>query len=121
MTALRFLLDENVSKASAIRLRMIGHDVIRVGTDINIPEDIDILAFSVKERRILVTHDQDFGELVFLQNLPATEGVVQFRYEAMDPEEVAKRLQLIIDSGLYAFNGKFTTVDEKKVRQRPLK
>jgi predicted nuclease of predicted toxin-antitoxin system len=99
---------------------MIGHDVIRIGTDLNIPDDTDILALSVREQRILVTHDQDFGELVFLHNLPAAEGIIQFRYEAMDPEEVAKRLQLIIDSGLYSFKGNFTTVDEKKVRQRPV-
>lgn len=115
---LRFLLDESVSKTSAIRLRMLGHDVVRVGTDVRIPEDEDILALAVKEKRILVTHDQDFGMLVFERKRLVGEGVVLFRYESEDPEEVGKRLGHIIRSGVFIFGGRFTTVDEQKVRQR---
>jgi len=115
---LRFLLDESVSKASSIRLRMLGHDVVRVGTEVRIPEDEDILAFAVKEKRILVTHDQDFGTIVFERKRLIGEGVVLFRYESADPQEIGKRLGRIIHSGVFVFKGRFTTVDEHKVRQR---
>lgn len=115
---LRFLLDENVSKASAVRLRMQGHDVIRIGSDMKIADDEDILAFSKEQQRILVTHDQDFGDLIFEQGQPIGEGVVLFRYESSDPEDVAKRLARIIRSGVFQFHLRFTTVDEHKVRQR---
>jgi hypothetical protein len=30
---LRFLLDESVSKASAVRLRMLGHNVVRIRSE----------------------------------------------------------------------------------------
>lgn len=115
---MRFLVDECVAKASAIRLRMLGHDVVRIGTDIHIPDDVDILALATKEQRILITHDQDFGELVFLKKLRSPHGIVLFRYEPPNPEEVAKRLQTIIASGLCEFADHLTAVDESKVRQR---
>ncbi|MCU0318741.1 MAG: DUF5615 family PIN-like protein [Flavobacteriales bacterium] len=97
---------------------MLAHDVVRVGTEVRIPEDEDVLAFAVKEQRILITHDQDFGTLVFERKRRVGEGVVLFRYESADPEEVAKRLGRIIRSGVFVFQGRFTTVDEHKVRQR---
>lgn len=115
---MRFLVDECVAKASAIRLRMLGHDVIRVGTDIRIPDDADILSLATSEERILVTHDQDFGDLVFLKRHRAPHGIVLFRYEPAMPDEVARRLQTIITSGLHEFGGHMTVVDEGKVRQR---
>ena len=115
---MKFLLDECVAKASAMRLRMIGHDVVRVGSDIRIPNDDDILVLATSEERVLITHDQDFGELVFKKRMRAPFGVVLFRYEPSHPEDVAKRLVLILRSGLYEFKNNLTAVDEDKVRQR---
>lgn len=117
---MRFLLDECVSKASAVRLRMLGHDVLRVGTDLRIDDDADVLGHATAEERILITHDQDFGELVFLHRLEAPHGIVIFRYEPPEPEEVAKRLVRIIRSGLFVFAGHMTAVDESRIRQRPI-
>ena len=98
---------------------MLGYDVVRVGNEVRIPSDTDIIHFATKEQRVLVTHDQDFGELVFKKGNRAPFGVVLFRYEPPHPEEVAKRLVMMLRSGLYQFKGSFTTVDENKVRQRP--
>ncbi|MBS1937133.1 MAG: DUF5615 family PIN-like protein [Bacteroidetes bacterium] len=116
---MRFLVDECVAKSSAIRLRMLGHDVVRIGTDIRIAEDVDILALATSEMRTVITHDQDFGELAFKREHRAPHGIVLFRYEPPTPEEVANRLSVIIRSGIYRFEGYLTAVDEGKVRQRP--
>ena len=99
-------------------MRMLGHDVVRVGTDIRISDDEDILAFATLEQRVLITHDQDFGDLVFFKRQHSPYGIVLFRYEPPHPEEVARRLQTIIASGLYEFAHHLTAVDETKVRQR---
>lgn len=115
---MKFLVDECVAKASALHLRMIGHDVLRIGSDIRIPDDATILTFATAEQRTLITHDQDFGELVFNKKHRAPFGVVLFRYEPDTPDEVAKRLVVMLRSGLYAFEGYLTAVDEGKVRQR---
>jgi len=50
---MKFLVDECVAKTSALHLRMLGHDVLRVGTDLRIPDDTDILAFATAQERIL--------------------------------------------------------------------
>ena len=46
-------------------------------------KDAEVLALAVRESRLLVTQDTDFGELAFRSKLPATRGVVLFR---MTPE-----------------------------------
>lgn len=115
---MKFLVDECVAKSSALHLRMLGHDVLRAGTDLRIPHDTEILAFATAHERILITHDQDFGELLFNKKQRAPHGVIVFRYEPATPVEVAKRLVVILRSGLYKFEGYLTAVDEGKVRQR---
>jgi predicted nuclease of predicted toxin-antitoxin system len=78
----------------------------------------EILAFATEEKRTLITHDQDFGELVFRKGMNSPHGIVAFRYEPDTPDEVAKRLLVMLRSGLYRFEGFLTAVDEGKVRQR---
>ena len=47
-----------------------GHDVLSV-LDVNQrATDEEIMALAVEERRILITEDKDFGELVFVRRLP---------------------------------------------------
>lgn len=114
-----FLVDKCVAKTSAIRLRMLGHDVVRIGTDIHVPADADIPSMATADNRILITHDQDLGELVFKQKQRAPHGIVLFRYEPSTPEEVANRPSTVIRSRIYQFEGYLTAVDEGKVRQGP--
>lgn len=96
---------------------MMGHDVVRIGTDIRVSDDADILSLATREERILVTHDQDFGDLIFLKRHRSPFGVILFRYEPTHPEEVARRLQTMIRSGLQVFHEHLTAVDENKIRQ----
>lgn len=117
---MEFLLDESVSKASLVRLRMLGYDVVRVGTDVRIALDADILREATKTGRVLVTLDQDFGELVFKRGMGSRSGIVLFRYDPDDPEEVAKRIHSLVASGLIDFAGHLTAVDAVKVRQRKI-
>ena len=47
-----------------------GHDVLSV-LDVNQgATDEEVMALAVEERRILITEDKDFGELVFIRRLP---------------------------------------------------
>ena len=63
---MRFLLDQSTDARLLAYLRRLGHDALRVGGDLppGLP-DTDVLAQATKSRRILVTDDRDFGELVF--------------------------------------------------------
>jgi predicted nuclease of predicted toxin-antitoxin system len=67
---MKFLIDRCVGRLLADWLRREGHDVAEsfdLGSD---PGDRALLEWAAKETRILVTIDTDFGELIFLDNLP---------------------------------------------------
>jgi predicted nuclease of predicted toxin-antitoxin system len=77
---MRFLLDQSAEARIGIFLISIGHDATRVGKDHppGLPAD-DVLAITVSERRILLTNDSDFGELIFKQLHPHA-GVIYLRF-----------------------------------------
>jgi len=81
---MRFLTDVNASGALAQWLQDMGHDVIQVADrDAGLSDD-EILQWAVQERRIVVTTDNDFEEMIWrqgrshcgilrLENLPRAE------------------------------------------------
>jgi predicted nuclease of predicted toxin-antitoxin system len=67
---MKFLIDRCAGRLLAEWLRNEGHDVIEsreLGPD---PGDRTLLEWAAREARILVTIDTDFGQLIFLDNLP---------------------------------------------------
>lgn len=76
---MKFLLDESADLRLAARLRDLGHDVQSVVADYqySLP-DSRVLSIAYRERRVLITNDKDFGELVFRHRQPHS-GVILFR------------------------------------------
>ena len=79
-----FLLDVNASGAVARWLIDRGHNVAEVGQADPRMSDDKILSWAVRERRIIVTTDNDFEEMIYrqgklhcgvlrLENLPRSE------------------------------------------------
>lgn len=62
---MRFLVDENIGNSIVAYLRSEGHDTVWIKEMGIGMDDLDILKLALKEKRVLVTYDQDFGELVF--------------------------------------------------------
>lgn len=60
---MRFLADENFPAAAVAGLASAGHDVAWIRTAAPGAADGDVLARAVREERILLTFDKDFGEL----------------------------------------------------------
>lgn len=76
---MRFLLDEGLPFRLRAWLAEEGHDAATIGRDH--PQaltDREILAIAARERRIVLTNDKDFGDLVFRDKLPHS-GVILFR------------------------------------------
>jgi len=81
---MNFLLDVNASGSLARWLIHLGHDVFEVGEKDPRMSDDDILSWALRERRIIVTTDNDFEEMIWrqgkshcgvlrLENLPRSE------------------------------------------------
>jgi predicted nuclease of predicted toxin-antitoxin system len=72
----KLLLDSCMWPGSVAELRAAGHDVVWVGEWPHDPGDEQILAIAAAERRVLVTLDNDFGELVVVRQ-QASAGVIR--------------------------------------------
>ncbi|MEO8602769.1 MAG: DUF5615 family PIN-like protein [bacterium] len=67
---------------AAVRaLRAEGHDVLAVAEVLPRAEDVRVLRLAVRGRRVLLTEDKDFGQLVYAEGKAAT-GVVLIRFPA---------------------------------------
>ena len=62
---MRFLADENFPGGGVSALQARGHDVFWIRTTAPGSKDEDILAWAVREDRVLLTFDKDFGELAW--------------------------------------------------------
>ena len=68
---MKFLLDAcAASRTLRNTLSALGHDVRSARGELARASDEALLALAYEERRVLVTEDKDFGELVFLRRLP---------------------------------------------------
>jgi predicted nuclease of predicted toxin-antitoxin system len=113
----RYLLDGCASSTSLTAfLSELGHDVASV-VSIN-PKAIDseILEIALREDRILVTEDKDFGELVFVRGLPHGT-IVRFREMTVD-EQVAAMQELLENHVAALRSSAIITVRRGRIRIR---
>jgi predicted nuclease of predicted toxin-antitoxin system len=97
---MKFLLDENIEFRVALFLEGEGHDVTSIARDHphSLPDAV-MLEIARAERRVLLTDDRDFGELVF-KALQAHACVLYFRLPAATAEEKILALRKIfLDHG----------------------
>jgi len=63
-------------------LRTAGHDVAAIAEDLPGTTDDPVLDRAVRERRVLITEDTDFGELVYAC-FHESRGVILLRFPAV--------------------------------------
>lgn len=114
---MRLLLDQNIDRRFVAHLRAQGHDVTRVARDY--PAGIldpDILAIALREERVLITNDTDFGELVIREHR-AHAGVILLRLKVPDFATMRERLDRVLTD--YAGQlDQLLVVSERRVRLR---
>ena len=116
---MRFLANENFPGDAAKAVRAAGHDLAWVRTDAPGSSDPEVLALAVRENRVLLTFDKDFGELAWSAGLPASSGIVLFRLPMPSPTDVGLAIASIIGSR-EDWPGHFSVVEPGRVRMRPL-
>ena len=92
----RFLIDLNVGEAVANAIRQAGHDTFFVGNADPRMGDVDILRLAVHQRRIIITLDSDFGELVYHSGEPHN-GVLLLRMPGAGVAEKVRVVEEIVD------------------------
>jgi len=87
----KLLLDANLSPEVGRRLKEAGHDAIHVA-DIGLltANDPEILQAAMKEERILLTADSDFGALLALGSLASPSVLLLRSADHLRPSEQAE-------------------------------
>jgi predicted nuclease of predicted toxin-antitoxin system len=117
---MKILADENIPLKSVDLLREFGHDVASVTLDSPGANDSDVLKRAVREERVLLTFDRDFGEMIYKRKLPAPPGIVYLRFIPLSPQEVAVSLLDILKIDGLNLERKLTIVERNRIRQRSL-
>lgn len=109
---MKFIADENLGIKVPKFLQSLGFDIISVKLLIPGKLDQDVLALANKEKRILITLDKDFGELVFKEKL-IHFGVILLRLKDESVENKKKVLLKLLQSRKN-LKGKFTVIRETR-------
>jgi predicted nuclease of predicted toxin-antitoxin system len=114
-----FLADEGVDAPIVNHLRWLGHDVLYVAELDPGITDAEVLSLAAKDKRIVITCDKDFGELVYRLK-QVHSGVILLRImELKSNEKIALLSQLIKDHGEQLINH-FSVVSPRATRIRNL-
>lgn len=117
---MRFVADECVSPVLVAWLRAEGYDVLSILETHRSAKDEFILALAVREERILLTEDNDFGELIFRGDPLPIAGVILLRMLDATAEERRARLEAVLDAVGQGVLGSHVVAGPEKIRVRKL-
>ena len=103
---MRFLANENLPGEAIAALKHVGHDVVWVRTAAPGSKDEIILAWAMREGRVLLTIDKDSGIILFQLPMP-TAG----RVGAVIVARIGERTD---------WNGHFSVIEPGRTRMRRL-
>jgi predicted nuclease of predicted toxin-antitoxin system len=119
MEEVKFLADVNVERPIVQFLTAQGYDVKWIADYNSALCDEDLINLANAEKRILVTNDKDFGELVFLQKrIPA--GVILFRVKGQRVDDKITVLRELMQRYRHRLLTHFVVLTERKIRIIPL-
>lgn len=116
---MNFLADAHISQEMVAMIRALGHDCLDSSAIPARMPDVDVLRMAAHQDRVVLTADKDFGELVFVHQVPCP-GVILVRLELADEAGRTARLRNVWPTVLSRLPGAFITVTVSGVRARPL-
>jgi predicted nuclease of predicted toxin-antitoxin system len=115
----RFLANENVPGEAVLAARQAGHDFSWICEIEPGANDQRVLQISNAEKRVLVTFDRDFGELVFHKGNAASAGIILIRPRLRSPGHVSRFLIEVLSKPVN-WEGHFSIAREGRLRIVPM-
>ena len=112
---MKFIADENFDAPIISALRQTGYDVLSVKENFPKADDETVLNKANEEKRILLTCDKDFGELVYRLQL-ISSGIVLFRLADLSNADKVKLTLEFIKQHAEKLAHSFSVVTNKKIR-----
>ena len=119
---MRFLAAESCDAAIVRALRVAGYDLKAVSDTMRGAPDPWVLGAALHERRILLTEDKDFGELVFATEVSraAAISVVLFRYPPAARPQLVRTLVDFVATRQAELAGAFVVLSPARARIRKI-
>lgn len=112
---MQFLADESCDFSVVRVLRAAGYDVLAIAEFAPQTGDPEVMKLAVREGRVLLTEDKDFGQLVYA-GAHESNGVILIRFPSTDRAELPnKALQAIRNLG-DRLAGAFIVLEPNRVR-----
>ena len=112
---LRFLADESCDFAAVRALRTDGFDVLSVAEASAGADDEVVMVLALREGRILLTEDKDFGQLVFAAGTKSL-GVVFVRFPASARSALGARMLELVRKHADRLTGSFVVLQPERIR-----
>jgi predicted nuclease of predicted toxin-antitoxin system len=91
----RLVADESCDFSIVIGVRSAGHDVVSITETMSGVDDEKVIELARSERRLLLTEDKDFGQLVFAAT-KENSGVILIRYPTFARSTLTAAVRLTI-------------------------
>ena len=112
---MQFIADESCDFIVVRALREAGHDVIAVAELDAGLEDDKVVARALGEKRVLLTEDKDFGQIVFASGRPAP-GVVFIRFPSGARSSLGEAVCAFVQENESALADSFCTLQPGRAR-----
>ncbi|RQW78759.1 MAG: hypothetical protein EHM14_11020 [Methanothrix sp.] len=116
----KFLIDANMPRSSADVIRAFGYDVEDVREiGMRAAKDQEIIHYALETKRIIITRDTDFGEVL---RYPSHPGAIIFRLPySYTSRDIAKTIEEFLKSiKLAELSNAIIIVELGRYRRRPL-
>jgi len=114
-----FLADEGCDFQVVEVLRVAGHDVEAVAQVTPGAPDLDVIEFARLGKRILLTEDRDFGQLVFAARAAEGAGVLYVRCPEAARITMPKQIVALVGRLGAELDRSFVVWTPRRVRVRP--
>ena len=112
---MRFLADESCDFAVVRALRAAGFNVLCISESSPRAEDSEVIRLAVRENRILLTEDKDFGRLVYSHG-QETLGVIFLRFLTLARRRISRDVVNLVKQQGEKLAGSFVTVQPGRIR-----
>jgi predicted nuclease of predicted toxin-antitoxin system len=112
---MNFVADESCAGPVIRALREVGHDVVAIAEITKGATDEEVLERALNEKRVLITEDRDFGELVYARGRSSV-GVILVRFHnSARHAKPATVVEAVAKLGQRLHNA-FTVIETGRVR-----
>ena len=112
---MRLIADESCDFGIVRGLRAAGHDVLSIAETLAGVDDEKVIELARSERRLLITEDKDFGQLVF-SAAKESSGVLLVRYPARARSSLVEAMLALLSERGDTLYSCFVVIEPGRIR-----